>query len=335
MTATPPAPSTAWTEHVQPDEAARHERQAQDLVALQREKNARYGNGRALHRKQHVGLKATLRVHEGLPAHASHGLFARGGAAYEAWLRVSNGGTDKRGDRVPDIRGNALRVQGVSGESALGGPATHQDFLMINPPAFAFADSKPFVGLVQAVSSGPLAVIGWARRTYGWGGLFGALKEMKAKIGKPFTGYATEPVHTALPLACGPYAVRVRMLPPASEKPAADAGADYRADLVKRVKDHALVYRLQLQFFVDEQRTPIENASVDWPQDVAPWLDVADVVVEKQDPDSAEGQAFSSRVEEASFDPWQALAAHRPLGEVMRARKVAYFASQKARAAKE
>jgi len=33
------------------------------------------------------------------------------------------------------------------------------------------------------------------------------------------------------------------------------------------------------------------------------------------------------------FDPWQALMAHRPLGEVMRARKAVYFASQKERGA--
>jgi integrase/recombinase XerC len=36
-------------------------------------------------------------------------------------------------------------------------------------------------------------------------------------------------------------------------------------------------------------------------------------------------------VEASVFDPWHALAAHRPLGEVMRARRVAYFASAQAR----
>ena len=58
-------------------------------------------------------------------------------------------------------------MHGVRGEGALGGPCAHQDFLLINPSAFAFPDSKPFVGLVQAVGRGPLGVLGWARRTYG------------------------------------------------------------------------------------------------------------------------------------------------------------------------
>jgi hypothetical protein len=35
--------------------------------------------------------------------------------------------------------------------------------------------------------------------------------------------------------------------------------------------------------------------------------------------------------EAAAFDPWVALMDHRPLGEVMRARKVVYFQSQQGR----
>jgi len=42
----------------------------------------------------------------------------------------------------------------------------------------------------------------------------------------------------------------------------------------------------------------------------------------------------SSRSRRAcKFDPWDALADHRPVGEIMRARKAAYFASQKERGA--
>jgi hypothetical protein len=57
---------------------------------------------------------------------------------------------------------------------------------------------------------------------------------------------------------------------------------------------------------------------------------VADLVVH---PPQADAAAFEARIEASVFDPWQTLAAHRPLGEVMRARKVAYFESQKARGA--
>jgi hypothetical protein len=56
---------------------------------------------------------------------------------------------------------------------------------------------------------------------------------------------------------------------------------------------------------------------------------VAELVLEAPSSDAD----FIARVEAGIFDPWQALAAHRPLGEVMRARKVAYYSSQQARGA--
>jgi hypothetical protein len=42
---------------------------------------------------------------------------------------------------------------------------------------------------------------------------------------------------------------------------------------------------------------------------------------------------LASALEAAVFDPWHALVEHRPLGEVQRARKVVYFASQRQRGA--
>jgi hypothetical protein len=53
----------------------------------------------------------------------------------------------------------------------------------------------------------------------------------------------------------------------------------------------------------------------------------------RQDTSSAEGRDLAQQVEAAVFDPWQALAEHRPLGDVQRARKVVYFESQKGRGA--
>ena len=76
--------------------------------------------------------------------------------------------------------------------------------------------------------------------------------------------------------------------------------------------------------------TPIEDASVDWP---SPYATVATLTLPQQDTASADGQALLKQVDESVFDPWQALAAHRPLGDVQRARKVVYFVSQKGRSA--
>jgi hypothetical protein len=320
------APRTDWQERVEPGEATRHADAATRMAAMQRAKSARFGNGRALHRKPLLALRATLVVADKLPFHARQGLFAAPGP-HETWLRLSNGGTDVKSDRVPDIRGFSLRVFGAAGESALGGPTDHQDFALINQPAFAFADSRPFVSLVMAAAKGPAHLLPWALRTYGPLGMFPALKRLAGSIGAPFTGFATEPFFSAAPLACGAFAARVRLLPPVGEAPPAVRPAHWSDDMLSRLAAGPLAYRLQLQFFVDEARTPIEDASVDWPESVAPYVDVAELQV----PPQAVDEAFAAQVERSVFDPWQALAAHRPLGEVMRARKVVYFTSQKER----
>ena len=325
------APSTEWRETVAPDEAARFAGYAERFVEMQKRKSEKYGNGRALHRKQLLALRATLAVLPALPAHARHGLFARAGS-YEAWVRLSNGGIDRARDSTPDIRGFAIKVRGVRGPGALGNTTDAQDFLLINQEKFAFPKSDEFVGLVMAASRGNPALLKYLVGRYG---LIGALKFMAkfaATMGKKFTGFATERMYSAVPIACGPYAVRLRLLP-AREKPLPDASNDWAADLGRQLSAGPLVHELQLQFFVDEQRTPIEDASVNWPEDVAPYLTVARLTIQQQDLDDAAAAALAKEVEQAVFDPWDALAEHRPLGDVMRARRIVYFASEQTRGA--
>ena len=125
-------PSTQWQERVAPDEAQRFAAYGQQFVAIQARKSKKYGNGRALHRKQITAAKGTLEVLADLPDFARHGLFAKPGS-FETRVRLSNGGLDRAPDRMPDIRGFALHVVGVKGDSALGnGPAVGQDFALIN-----------------------------------------------------------------------------------------------------------------------------------------------------------------------------------------------------------
>lgn len=109
-----PVPTTEWREVVAPDETSRFAGYAERFVEMQQRKSAKFGNGRALHRKQLLALRATLDVLPDLPAYARHGLFAAP-AKYDAWVRLSNGGTDRARDATPDIRGFAIKVRGVRG----------------------------------------------------------------------------------------------------------------------------------------------------------------------------------------------------------------------------
>ena len=324
-------PSIQWQEHVAPDEAERFASYGQQFIAIQARKSKKYGNGRALHRKQITAAKGSLEVLADLPDFARHGLFAKPGT-FDTWVRLSNGGLDRAPDHMPDIRGFALHVMGVKGDSALGnGPADGQDFTLINQEVFGFPSSADFVDFVVAASMGMGKLLKFLVKRYGFLGGPLRLVSMVRTMGKSFSGFATEIMYSAAPIACGPYAVRVRLVPSANNGlPRPGAKQDWGADFSARLLEKELQWDLQLQPYLDDKATPIEDASVNWS---SPYTTVARLRLPRQDNASPDGQAVATKVEQAVFDPWQALSAHRPLGDVQRARKVVYFESQKGRGA--
>ncbi|MEZ4238201.1 MAG: catalase [Myxococcota bacterium] len=318
------SPTTSWQEVIAPGEEERLAQFARTITDVQRRMSAQFGRGRAFHRKPVAGLRAHLDIAPDLPDHARHGLFAAPGR-YDVLVRLSNGSVRIQKNAEPDIRGFAISIRGVSGDAALGGPATTQDFLLINRSVFGFRDLEPFVDLAVAAARGPLAVAALFVRSYG---LFRGLSELRALLGslrRPFSGFLTEPFFSGAPVAWGPYAARLRLLPagPLRATPEPDLADEVWARLGAGPSVHAL----QAQFFVDEARTPIEDGSTDWDEAAAPFEDVATLTIDAQRPD----EALAAEIEAHGFDPWHALAAHRPLGHVMRG-KAAYFASQQARA---
>ncbi|WBQ06060.1 hypothetical protein [Kribbella sp. CA-293567] len=315
-------PSTEWCEVIEPGEGERHEQQGRAFVELQERKDEKFGGGRALHRKQVAALRATLDVPGELPAYAKQGLFAVPDK-YDAWIRLSNGGFNRAPDSTPDIRGFSVKVLGVGGRAALGGEAVSQDFAMINHEHFSSATSEDFTTVVTTGGSTPGKL---ALRLLRNPGLIPRLKKVRTALNEPFSGFATQDFFTAAPLAFGSYAVRVK-LAAASGQVNPQAADDWAADIYQRLDQAPLTYALQVQFFTDEQRTPIEDASATWD---APYLTVGRLTIPRQHAEPA----FDEEVDAAKFDPWNALVAHRPLGEVMRARKVAYFASQQHRSAR-
>ena len=73
---------------------------------------------------------------------------------------------------------------------------------------------------------------------------------------------------------------------------------------------------------------PIEDTTVTWSEDDAPFQTVARLTIAKQSFDSPAQKKFC---ENLSFTPWHATKEHRPLGSVNRTRKVVYEATSAAR----
>jgi hypothetical protein len=322
-------PSKDWKEIVAPDEDTRFDRLANKLVELQRMHTGGGRSARALHSKLNGGFEAHLEIFGNLPEPASHGLFA-GPKVYDALVRYSNGSGVIQDDGIADVRGMAVKVLDVDGPKALGTART-QDFLGILQSTTPFRNADEFVGVLWATRNRLLMV---PRILFTIGlRTFSILPKFIKAVKAPVASLAQSSFYSALPIRCGPYAVRFAWSPLIA--PSADctlAGPTmYADDLATRLRKGPIEYALELQFFVDENRTPIEDGSVDWPVDVAPYVRVGKLVIPQQDAASDRGRLVAERIQNLSFDPWHALAEHRPLGGMMRARKQAYFACGKGR----
>lgn len=330
-------PRTDWAETVAPDEAERFERYATELAALARARDARRGAGpaRGFHVKPHLGAQATLTVRADLPAPYRVGIFANAGT-WDAWVRFSNGSVQHQKDREPDIRGLAVKVVGVPGEKLIPGmtDAATQDFLAIHAPTVPFRDTDEFVRFVLAARD-PLWLLPRVLWAFGPGGAYRLLAGFLTTFGRKPGSLATERYWTPAPVRWGAHAAKYRFCPvDAAPAPAPGRGADYLADeLVGRLAAGPLAWDLEVQLYADPERTPIEDASRVWPEDLAPFEPVARLTLPAQDLRSTAGAAAAAYVERLSFDPWHAPVEFRPLGNVMRARGPAYRESTIARGA--
>ena len=78
--------------------------------------------------------------------------------------------------------------------------------------------------------------------------------------------------------------------------------------------------RLQLQ--TDPHLMPLENNGVYWPERLSPRISVATLRLPRQRFDSQAQMEFARRL---SYNPWHAIAEHRPLGNQSRARSRMYW----------
>ena len=309
-------PSTEWREEIAPDEAERFERHAETLRGYQRH-NSKKGEGRALHRKSHGGARAELEVHDGIVPEAAAGLFAQPGH-YDAVVRFSNGLGMRQPDWMPDVRGLAVKVLGVPGKKIFG-DATTQDFLLISTPALPFSNADDFVAFVKAAESQALAV----PRLVAAFGPARAAKLLRFLAGlRPPASLATIPYFSGLPIAFGDYAGKLALFPEQHGGGGGHGGGRLRDELAQRLRAGPIRFTMKAQLYRDPAGTPIEDAAVAWD---APFADLATLTIPAQE--------LTDDVEQLSFDPWHALPAHRPLGNLMRARTNAYRMSTQERGA--
>lgn len=346
MTLAPPSNPLRYDPGLETPETGEAETEKAIIKDLLKISEITYRDGghamRGVHAKSHGIVRGQLVVPEGLPPVLAQGLFARPGA-YDVVLRFSTSPGDLLDDSVSTPRGVAIKVLGVDGARLPGSEdASVQDFVLVNGKAFSAPNAKVFatnLGLLAATTDKAegakkvlsAALRGLERVIEAVGGESAAIKSMG---GYPETHILGESFFSQVPIRYGDYVAKVG-LQPASSALQALTDAPLNANGVPNAlrgavrdffRDQGGEWDLVVQLATDPDETPIENAHKAWPEDKSSYVPVARLVVPAQD---SWRETVQSKANDAlAFSPWNGLAAHQPLGSIMRIRKAAYAASQ-------
>jgi hypothetical protein len=300
---------------------------------------------RAVHAKAHGLLVGELEVLPDLPPVLAHGLFATP-RTYPAALRLSTIPGDVLDDAVSVPRGAALKIVDVTGPRVAGSEQdVTQDFLFLNGKAFSAATPDAFLrtlkllaattdkapGLKKVLSS---VVRGLEKIVEGVGGQSPTLLTLG---GYPEINILGDEFYTQGPILYGDYIAKLALKPLSdnlralTRQPLNLSGHPdgIRQAVVEFFQSDSAAWDIQVQLCTNLQTMPIEDASVTWPETESPYLSVARLHMPSQDAWRADRIELLD--ERMSFSPWHALAAHRPLGGIMRVRQAVYAAAARFR----
>lgn len=296
---------------------------------------------RAVHAKGQGLLRARFEVLRDLPTEFAHGLFAAP-TTHDAIVRLSSPPAEQLPDSVSTPRAMAIKVLGVAGERVPEGEEhASQDFLMVNGPVFPtpgpkgfLRDSRLIAATTERMPRTKVAISatlrGTERALEALGGQSAKLKNMG---GQPQVHPLGETFFTQVPFRYGPYIAKFSCVPAspvlhALQGAALDGGADAQRTAVSAffaALQAPVEWHLRAQLCRDLDRMPIEDASIEWPEAVSPHVVVARLMIGPQPGWDSSSQAHEDRI---AFSPWHALAAHRPLGALNRARLQVMAASR-------
>jgi len=280
---------------------------------------------RALHAKSLLAVEnAKLVVAKDLPEDLQVRDWKRG-AEFDVVVRFSNAKGFHQSDSKKDLRGVALRLK-IREEI--------QDLLMTNFPVSHAEDAVQFVKVAKAMSGNFISRILGGLNLIVYYGIFEVLRMLINILRGRFKGkvssLATETFWSRGAMLwgeAGPVRFRLCGMEQSNSNGSSDASTDeyLSKEIGERLLNGSVEWELRVQRYIDDDKTPVENAAREWPEE--PSVLVATLSIPKQDINSIENQATAKKIEELSFNPWNTIDDFRPLGNLNRARQAVYKAS--------
>jgi hypothetical protein len=306
------------------------------------------GTGRAVrdaHAKGYGLVMGEFEILDQIPAEYAQGIYATQGR-HDALVRFSNGSPHAGADaRLGGATELALKIFGIDGPTLLEDePDTVTfDYANINAPIFfcntvehylfiqeLFIDAQAY--FAQGASGrhrfyhdfvtgkGTLEQDQWA-----WDELLAFLRVLQS----PPVNLLLSTYWTMGAVRHGDYIAKVRFAPVPAFAAAvirrtldpASAAEVYRPALIAELQERPYEFDIQVQLCADLAQMPVEDVTVEWPEELSPFVTVAKLRFPQQ---NISGDDNLEKMDALSFTPWRVTAEHRPLGNIMRVRKEVY-----------
>lgn len=298
---------------------------------------------RAFHAKMLGGFtNAQLHIASNLPDHFNLG-FLKPGKVYRTDVRFSNASGLIQPDTAKDLRGAALRVHASLDGSYPAVPGMTHDLLMTNAAANHVRDAYQFMtfGKIMAGFNVPFApnlidsLVNKAfllpRLAYNFGPreTLRILKTASSQVKRYVASLTSEYFYSRGPISIDQRAVKFRLAPCNTGAIQRAKGPDYlRNDLALRLNEEPVAFDFQVQLWLNEEATPIEDSTVEW---TSAFVTIGRLVIPQQDMFSNIYAAEALKVDNMEFNPWVTTGDFRPLGSLNRARRLVYRASAQMR----
>jgi len=263
-------------------------------------------------------VKAEFKVHDDIPIDMKQGIFSQPGS-YPAKLRFAN--ATNRDDSEKDVRGLSISVSNVKGPT-LWGEEGIQDFLLNSYPALFVATPEDFLAFIKARQENKMLWFFLNPLDPHMKSLWIVFKSRKKHFSPLDVRYwSTVPFRLG---ESGKQVVKYSVIPCSDYQTteAVESGPNQlRAALKAHLQRGPARFEFAVQKQIDLDSMPIEDASVIWDEATSPFQTLATITIEDQDFDDPDSLMACER---SSFNPWQSLAAHEPLGRMNQVRRLVY-----------
>jgi hypothetical protein len=319
-----------------------------------RESPTTEGTGRAVrgaHAKALGVVRAEVEIHPGVPAAYAQGIYATPGR-HDALIRFSSASNHLGPDaHLGPVLGFAIKIFDVPGPKLVDDEpdGTTFDLVLKNNPTFVANTARHYLRL-QEVGNDSARYLArgkagfhelltdlltgkgtFERSDWAWDEVFAFVKAAQRPVSNPLL----TPYWSMAAVRHGDYVAKVRVAPAPDSAARAihreldlTSGPDvFGPALADELQARAFDFELQAQLCTDLAAMPVNEPTVEWPEQLSPFVTVGRVHLPRQDiavPENVE------RADALAFNQWRVTDAHRPLGEIMNVRRI-YAASAKVR----